>query len=165
MSNDDQLKYPIGGYSPKESYTDAERAQLIDTIESLPEKVETLIRNISEQQLDTPYREGGWTVRQVIHHLADSHMNACIRLYCTVTEDAPVREAYDEKAWALTAETTLDPVISVNVLKALHQKWSTLLKLLTPDQLKRSYIHPDNGKHVTLERQLALYAWHCDHHI
>ena len=165
MSNDEHLKYPVGRFVPAENYSSEEIRKCIETIESLPDKLESVIKNITDKELSTPYRDGGWTVRQVIHHMADSHMNAFIRLKWTLTEETPTIKAYDEKAWAVTDETALDPVISINFLKALHIKWVALLKLLKAEELKKSFLHPETGKHVSLERQIATYAWHCDHHL
>jgi hypothetical protein len=144
MSNDEQLRYPIGKFTAQDSYTPAEIKASIDRIEALPAKVETLVKTLSSAQLDTPYRDGGWTARQVLHHLPDSHMNAYIRVKWSLTESTPTIKAYDEKAWAETPETSLDPAMSVNLLKAVHVKWVSLLRL---------------------DRAIATYAWHGDHHL
>ena len=166
MSNlDDQLRYPIGKFSPQESYTQQELQQFISRIGNLPGKVEGLIRNFSADQFNTTYRDGGWTARQVIHHLADSHMNAYIRFKWTLTEETPMIKAYDEKLWAETPETKLDPAISVQLLKALHIKWVALLQTLKGEDLKKEFVHPETKKHVSVERLMALYAWHGDHHL
>lgn len=165
MNDEEKLRYPIGKFSPQESYTSQETQALINRIETLPGKIEALIKNFSASQLDTPYRTGGWTARQVLHHLPDSHMNAYIRFKWTLTEGTPTIKAYDEKAWAETPETKLDPVISLNFLKALHIKWVALLKLLKPEDLTREFLHPETKKHVRLDRLIALYAWHGDHHL
>jgi uncharacterized damage-inducible protein DinB len=165
MNNHDQLRYPIGRFAPKESYTQHEIKSFIDQIEDLPGKVETVIKNFSAQQFEQCYREGGWTARQVLHHLADSHTNAYIRFKWTLTEDTPTIKAYNEKAWAETPETALDPILSVNFLKTLHVKWVALLKLLEPEDLRRAFIHPETKNHVSLERLIALYAWHGEHHL
>jgi hypothetical protein len=165
MSSDEQLRYPIGKFSPKDDYSTEELTQFIARIESAPQKIEDLAKTIPSSKLDTPYREGGWTARQVLHHLADSHMNAYIRLKWTLTEETPLIKAYDEKAWAETAEVVLDPVMSINLLKALHVRWVELLKRVKPEEMKKSFVHPETGKHVTLARQLATYAWHGEHHM
>ena len=162
--SDDLLRYPIGKFSAKESYTPEEISTFIKTIEALPGKVESLAGNLSAKQLDTPYRPGGWTARQVLHHLPDSHMNAYIRIKWTITEDTPLIKAYDEKLWAQTPETKLDPEISINFLKALHVKWVTLMKLLTPEDLKKQFLHPESKKYVRIEAMIATYAWHSEHH-
>jgi hypothetical protein len=163
--NEEQLKYPIGKFSPKDSYTPDEITANINRIESLPAKVEALIKNFNSQQLDTPYREGGWTARQVIHHMADSHMNAYIRFKWTITESTPLIKAYDEKAWAETVEVKLDPTISLNLLKALHVKLAALLKQLSPAELNKEFTHPETKKNVRIDRMIATYAWHGEHHL
>lgn len=165
MNNDDHLRFPIGKFSAQESYTADELKACIDRIETLPSRVEALIKNFSPSKLDTAYRDGGWTARQVLHHLPDSHMNAYIRFKWSLTESTPTIKAYDEKAWAETPETRLDPAISLNFLKALHVKWVTLLRLLKPEDLRREFFHPETKKHVRLDRSIALYAWHGDHHL
>lgn len=164
MSEIDQLRYPIGKFLPQDSYTTEELQRFLSRIEALPVKIESLIRNFSAAQYDTPYREGGWTARQVLHHVADSHMNAYIRCKWTLTEDTPLIKAYNEKLWAETPETKLDPQISVILLKALHVKWVALLKLIKKEDLMREFVHPETKKHVRLDRLIALYAWHGDHH-
>src|SRR5690606_7466398 len=106
-----------------------------------------------------------WTGRQVVHHLADSHMNSYIRFKWTLTEATPVIKAYDEKAWAKTPETKLDPEISLKLLESLHPKWVALLKMLTKDDMKKSFIHPDTNKHNPIQHLIPMYAWHGDHHL
>lgn len=166
MNNtDEQLRFPIGKFEPKDQYTTDEIRENIKRIETLPAKVEALIKNFSSAQYETTYREGGWTARQVIHHLADSHMNSYIRFKWTLTEDTPIIKAYDEKLWAETPEAKLDPAMSLTLLKALHVKWVAMLNLLTPEDLNRSFIHPETKKHVRLDRLIALYAWHGEHHL
>jgi len=165
MSNQDQLRYPIGKFSPQESYSSAEIESFIGRIESFPSRLDQVVNTLSSALLDKPYREGGWTARQVLHHLADSHMNAYIRFKWTLTEETPLIKAYDEGAWAETAETSTDPVLSIQLLKALHPKWVALLNRITPEQHKRTFIHPETKKHVSLERMMATYAWHGDHHL
>lgn len=166
MNNtDEQLRFPIGKFEPKDQYTADEIRENIKRIETLPAKVEALIKNFSSSQYETTYREGGWTARQVIHHLADSHMNSYIRFKWTLTEDTPIIKAYDEKLWAETPEAKLDPAMSLTLLKALHVKWVDMLNLLTPEDLNRSFIHPETKKHVRLDRLIALYAWHGEHHL
>ncbi len=158
-------RYPIGKFEPKDSYTSAEVSSNILKIEGLPAQLEEAVRTLSAAQLDTPYREGGWTVRQVIHHVPDSHLNAYIRTKWTLTESTPTIKAYDEKLWAETAETSLDPELSLAFLKALHAKWVVLLKRLSPADLAREFYHPDSKKHQRLDRIIAMYAWHGAHHL
>ena len=163
MSTD--LRYPIGKFEPKESYTGEELKGFIQRIETLPARLEQAVARLSTAQLDTRYREGGWTRRQVIHHVADSHMNAYIRTKWTLTENSPLIKAYFEKEWAQTPETNADPALSLTLLKALHAKWIVLIKSLSHEDLKRSFIHPDTMNAVPLERLMGLYAWHGDHHL
>jgi hypothetical protein len=165
MSNDDALRFPIGKFAAKDSYTAAEVQQNISVIEQLPKKIEDLVKDFGEKQLNTVYREGGWTARQVLHHLSDSHMNAYVRFKWTLTEDTPVIKAYDEKAWATTPEVNADPSLSIAVLKPLHAKWVVLMRGLSTSDLQKQFIHPDGNKHIRLERMVALYAWHSEHHL
>jgi hypothetical protein len=165
MSNEEQLRYPIGKFSPQDSYTPKEITDLIGSIESVPERIESIVKKLSPAQLNMRYRDGGWTARQVVHHISDSHMNAYIRFKWTLTESTPTIKAYDEKAWAETPETQSDPMISLTLLKALHIKWVSLLKSLTQEDLKKEFFHPDTRKHVRLDRLIGLYAWHGDHHL
>jgi hypothetical protein len=161
---EDQLRYPVGKFTPQESYTPEDLSFFIKKIEEFPAKVEALAQTFTAAQLETPYREGGWTARQVLHHLPDSHMNAYTRIKWTITEQTPLIKAYYEKLWAETPETKLDPIISINFLKALHIKWVALMRLLSKEDLSKEFIHPETNKHVRVDRMIALYAWHCDHH-
>lgn len=163
--NDDSLRYPTGKFSPQPAYTTEEVEANIRRIEMVPASVEKLALTLSAQQLDTPYRDGGWTARQVIHHIADSHLNAYIRFKWTLTESTPTIKTYDEKLWAQTPETTLAPSVSIVLIKAHHVKWVSLLKTLSPSDLKKEFFHPDSKKNVPLDRLIALYAWHGEHHL
>lgn len=162
---EDILRYPIGKFLPKDQYTKNEIDLFVSRIESLPAKLEQEVSTLLESQLDTPYRDGGWTVRQVIHHMADSHMNAYIRFKWTLTEETPMIKAYDEKAWADTPETKSDPNLSIALLKALHAKWAVSLKGLVTSDLKKEFIHPETKKHIRLENLMGMYAWHGEHHL
>lgn len=163
--SDENLRYPVGKFQPKESYTAEEITKFIAAIEAAPEKIAEAFKKLSAKQLATPYREGGWTARQVLHHLADSHMHAYIRFKWTLTEASPTIKAYNEKLWAETYETTQDPALSVNLFKALHTKWVTLLRALTPADLEKYFVHPETGKQIRLDRLMATYAWHGEHHL
>ena len=160
----EQEKYPIGKFSGRPVWDAAAIAQDIDRVAQLPYKLEAAIAGLTWQQLDTPYREGGWTVRQVVHHVADSHMNSFIRFKWTLTESSPLIKAYDEKEWAKTPEITADPTLSVALLKALHAKWVLLMKGLTEQDWNKHFVHPD-GRNLKLNHTLGLYAWHGDHHL
>lgn len=159
------LRYPIGPFAPKETYSASDNAASIARIEALPANLEIAIKSLTDAQLDTPYRDGGWTVRQVVHHMADSHMNAFIRLKWTITEPTPLIKAYNEKDWAETPDTKLDVGLSVALIRALHAKWSAFLKTLTAEQVSREFLHPETKKLVRIDRQMALYAWHGEHHL
>ena len=165
MNDDLRLRYPVGKFSPQESYSDLELRQYIEQIENLPAEIKKTVEGFTTQQLDTRYRDGGWTVRQVLHHLADSHMNAYIRFKWTLTEETPLIKAYDEKAWAETPETKLDPDISIQLLGALHKKWTSLMKELDAASLGKKFIHPDTKRETPLDRMIATYAWHGQHHL
>jgi hypothetical protein len=159
------IRYPIGKFVAQESYTSEEISRFIDRIEALPDQLESAIKHMSDDQLDTPYREGGWTVRQVVHHVADSHMHAYIRTKWTLTEQEPVIKAYLEKLWAETGETSSTPETSISFLKALHAKWVTLLHSIPVDQLNRFFIHPESKKQISLKTLMGTYAWHGEHHL
>lgn len=163
--SDESLRYPVGKFQPKDSYTLPEIQQFIAAIEAAPEKISQAFQKLTAKQLDTPYREGGWTARQVLHHLADSHMHAYIRFKWTLTENSPTIKAYNEKLWAETYEIAQDPALSVNLLKALHTKWITLLRCLKPADFEKYFVHPETGKQVRLDRLAATYAWHGEHHL
>ncbi len=158
-------RYPIGKFQAAESYSSNDREGFLSRIASLPDRLESAIYGLSAAQLDTPYREGGWTVRQVIHHVADSHLNAYIRTKWTLTEEAPTIKAYDEKAWSITPEMAADPALSIRLLKALHARWTVLLGELSDSDLQRFFIHPATKKSVRLDQLIAMYAWHGDHHL
>jgi hypothetical protein len=165
MSQPEQRQYPIGKFQPKEKYTPSELSACIDLIGSLPEKIEAVASTRNAKLMDASYREGGWSARQVIHHLADSHMNAYIRVKWTLTENSPTIKAYNEKAWAETSETALDPHLSITLLHALHAKWVAVLKGLTSDDLQKHFVHPETHKEIRLDRMIAMYAWHGEHHL
>lgn len=159
------LRYPIGKFSARESYTEDECNEFLQRIETLPARLEAAVRGLNDTQLDTPYREGGWTVRQVTHHIPDSHLNAYIRTKWALTEASPLIKAYDEKAWATTPETGGDPAVSLSLLKSLHAKWVILLRALKEDERARTFTHPATGKAVRLDQLMGTYAWHGDHHL
>ena len=162
---EDILRYPIGKFAAKESYTIEEVNNFISRIESLPKKMEKAIEGLSVAQLDTPYREGGWAVRQVVHHVADSHINAYVRVKWTLTENTPIIKAYHEKIWAETPETKLAPALSLTLLFALHAKLVALTARIKAEDLTKKFIHPDSKKEVRLDQLLAMYAWHGEHHL
>jgi len=162
---DQNRQYPIGKFVRAEYYSTEDIASFIHEIESFPDRLRPILLKLIPQHLETSYRDGGWTARQLIHHLADSHLNAYIRCKWSLTEQTPLIKAYDEKAWAETPENKLDPLLSLNLLSALHKKWSLLLKSLTAEELQKSFIHPETNKHMRIDQLIALYAWHGNHHL
>jgi hypothetical protein len=164
VNNDEALRYPIGRNELKPSYTSAEVGALIDRMEAAPAEIERLFKSLSPRQWETPYRPGGWTARQVLHHIPDSHLNAYIRFKWTLTEETPIIKTYNEAAWAQTGEIATDPALAVALLKSLHAKWVPLLRSLGEAELQRSFYHPDSKKHIRLDQLIATYAWHGAHH-
>jgi hypothetical protein len=165
MTDLEQLRYPVGRFERLQAPLDrAAREVHIETIAGTPATFLSLTRGRSDAQLDTPYRPGGWTVRQVVHHVPDSHMNAYIRMKFAVTEDAPAIKAYAEEKWAELPEAKSGPAeMSVALLDALHRRWVMFLRALTEAEFAKVYVHPELGR-VTLDEALALYSWHCRHH-
>ncbi|WGH76015.1 putative metal-dependent hydrolase [Tenacibaculum tangerinum] len=161
----EELKYPIGKPQIPIEISPELINDWICIIEAFPEKLHKLVSNLSEEQLDTPYRKEGWTIRQVIHHCADSHHNSYTRFKWTLTEDKPVIKAYFEDRWAALFDSKKAPIqLSLNTLKALHAKWVYFLKGLTENDLRKSFIHPDGHEEVSLKENIGIYAWHCEHH-
>ena len=156
-------RYPIGKFTPVTALSAAERKARIAEIEAAPADFRRAVAGLNDAQLDTPYRTGGWTVRQVAHHLPDSHMNAYIRFKWGLTEEFPAIKTYEEKDWAKTPEMTAPIAMSLDLLTALHQRWVTLLRAMTPDDFARAVQHPEWGA-PTLDTLVALYAWHGRHH-
>lgn len=157
-------RYPIGKYEPK-PYSEAQKTEWLNAIYALPEELERVVQTLDDAQLNTPYREGGWTVKQLIHHIADSHMNAYIRFKLGLTEDKPIIKPYEEKAWALSADNETVPVnISLTLLHALHRRWYAAIEHLTQSDFERVVIHPQQGREMSLWLLLGLYAWHGKHH-
>ncbi|MHB8653939.1 MAG: YfiT family bacillithiol transferase [Terriglobia bacterium] len=158
-------RYPVGKFAWPENVSEADRKQYISQIEEAPGKLRSAIQGLSGAQLDTPYREGGWTVKQVAHHLADSHMNAFIRFKLALTENEPTIKPYEQQHWAELPDGKTAPVeISLDLLTSLHRRWVVLLKSMKPEDFARTFRHPEMGV-VKLERNLALYAWHGRHHV
>ncbi len=161
----DKLKYPIGNFITPEHITEQDLKSYIRTIEEFPALLKNLVKDFSEEQLNTPYRPKGWTVKQVIHHVADSHMNAYIRFKLALTEDMPTIKAYYEDKWAELGDYKLTShKISLDLLEALHIKWINLLKSMSKKDFEKSYFHPEYGKEFQLDEIAAMYSWHCNHH-
>lgn len=158
-------RYPVGKFSFSGPTDEAQRKQLIDQIAQAPAALRAAISGLNKQQLETPYRDGGWTVRQVVHHVPESHMNAYIRFKLALTEDEPTIKPYMEDRWAKTDEVQATPLeTSLTLLDSLHDRWVRLLRSLKPEDWKRTFRHPEMET-VSLEKNLALYAWHGRHHV
>jgi uncharacterized damage-inducible protein DinB len=160
----DDLRYPTGTFKRPSSLSESERRAHVETIAATPSKFRAAVRGLTDAQLDTPYRPGGWTVRQLVHHVPDSHANAYIRFKLALTEDTPTIKPYDEAAWAQLEDSRSTPVeTSLTMLDVVHDRWVRLLRAMTPAQFERKLNHPENGM-MTLDQLLAMYAWHGPHH-
>jgi uncharacterized damage-inducible protein DinB len=158
------LRYPVGRFKQPEKITPEKRMSAIATLAEMPEKLSEALEGLDRDQLNTPYREGGWTVRQLVHHLADSHMNAFVRIRLALTEDWPTIVAYDEKAWAMLHDSAAPAQWSVALLENLHARWVMFLESLNEEQWQRGFKHPERGD-STIETTALLYAWHSRHHV
>jgi len=158
------LRYPIGPFNPAPPSDSMRRAAMAD-IAGLPQQMRSAVSGLTEAQLDTPYRPGGWTVRQVVHHVADSHMNAFIRLRLALTEDRPTIKPYDEKLWAELRDMRLPVDPSLVILDGLHRRWSDLLSGLSDADYERTFVHPEHGRALTLDWLAQNYGWHSRHHV
>ena len=160
----EELRYPIGRFSPPASSVPGIRAAQIQTVRLLPERLRAAVAGLDDARLDTPYRDGGWTVRQVVHHLADSHAVAYIRCKHALTEDWPTLRPYDEAAWAELADSRSLPVdVSLAIIEGLHARWVALLESLGEEGFQKGYNHPQRGRE-NLAKALAMYDWHSRHH-
>jgi hypothetical protein len=161
----DSLRYPVGPFDMESKPTEAERSQLINQIAETPSLLRAAVRGLSDEQLDTPYRPDGWTVRQVVHHVPDSHLNSYVRFKLALTEEEPTIRPYMEDRWAGLEDSRITPPeVSLSLLEALHERWVILLRSLSTQDFERTFRHPDLGP-VSLNKNLALYAWHGRHHI
>lgn len=159
------LKYPIGKFNLPETITPELIDEAISEIKDFPKKLFSGVSTLSPAQLDTPYRPGGWTVRQLVHHCADSHCNAYVRFKLALTEENPQIKPYDEAAWALLEDSKLPIEPSLEIIKAIHLKWGVLLESMKSDQFERTYFHPEKQKSQKLAEITLLYAWHSQHHL
>ena len=161
----EQLKYPIGQANIPNNITSEQIEEWISILEEFPRKLPKLVQNLSDNQLDTSYREGGWTVRQVIHHLADSHHNSYTRFKWTLTEDKPIIKAYYEERWAELHDSKSAPILlSLDALASTHAKLVYFIKGLSQKNLESIFIHPDGNEEVSLKENIGIYAWHSQHH-
>lgn len=164
-NTNEDLRFPIGRFKlPKEvSFNEVLKAKEIIT--NFPKKLNDAFKALSENQLALPYRPDGWTARQVIHHCADSHMNALIRFKLALTEDKPFIKPYDQSKWAELSDNKLDPALSIMILENIHKRWVALMDDMTDEDWKRSFVHPEYQQEQRLEQAAMLYAWHCEHHL
>jgi hypothetical protein len=159
-------RYPIGNFAYDGAMTDARRAACVARIAAAPAALRAAVAGLSDAQLDTPYRPGGWTVRQVVHHVPDSHLNAYVRIRLALTEDTPTIKPYEEARWAeLPDARTLPVEASLSLLEGLHGRWMALLKSLGPGDGARQFLHPEHGRLITIDELIAMYAWHGEHHV
>lgn len=158
------LRYPVGRFDPAAPVTSDMREPAIAAIAELPARMRAAVAGLADAQLDTPYRPGGWTVRQLVHHVADSHMNGYIRTKLALTEHEPTIKPYDQDAWAPLPDSRLPIDISLGVLDGVHARWTAVWRSLTPAHFARIFHHPEIGT-VSLDLQLQHYAWHCRHHV
>ncbi|OJU72600.1 MAG: metal-dependent hydrolase [Bacteroidetes bacterium 47-18] len=162
---DQNLKYPIGRFVKPSVISKVELHNWIEIIGAFPKALKNETEPMPDNLLDTPYREGGWTARQVVHHCADSHINAFIRFKLALTEDNPIIKPYNEALWAELSDSKFLPIqSSLSVLEGLHYRWYILLKNMDDEMLKRKYTHPEHGTEFTLDEAVGMYAWHCNHH-
>ncbi len=160
------LRYPIGSFTAPPSVAAGDRAGWLDDVGALPGRLRNAISELTDQQLDTPYRDGGWTVRQVVHHLADSHINSYTRFRLALTENEPAIKPYEEARWAaLPDAVSAPPELSLTLLEALHARWVLLMRSFGEEEWLRTFRHPEHGRAMTLHETLALYAWHGRHHV
>jgi uncharacterized damage-inducible protein DinB len=163
MTDPDDLRYPIGRFAPPAASLPGIRAAHIETLRLLPKRLRGAVKGLTDSQLDTPYREGGWTVRQVVHHVADSHPVCLMRFKLALTEDWPTINPYDEAAWANLADSRLPVDVSLSLIAAMHKRWVALLESLTDEDFQKGFNHPERGR-LNLATTLALYDWHSRHH-
>jgi len=158
-------RFPVGKFEYEGVPTEKQKQVMLQEIEDTPKNLRAAVKGLSDKQLDTPYREGGWTVRQLIHHVPDSHVNAYVRFKLALTESEPTIKTYEEARWAELPDTKATPIeVSLTLLESLHDRWIRLLRSLTPEDWKKTFRHPVLGP-MTLEKTLALYAWHGRHHV
>lgn len=168
MTNEtlEKLKYPIGQFEAPETITQTHLDNWIEILETLPAKVEALVKDLDAAQLQRTYRPGGWNIQELVHHIADSHHNSYTRFKWALTENTPLIKAYNEQAWAELIDTQTAPIqLSITYLYALHAKLVYLLKRLTPEQLELAFIHPEDNSRTTLKENIGKYAWHSRHHL
>jgi hypothetical protein len=162
----EQLKFPIGKFEKPKTITKDDLLKWISEISTFPTRMKNEVNNLTNQQLDTQYRPEGWTIRQVVHHCADSHMNSLTRFKLTLTEDKPTVKPYYEERWAELADSKNMPIEpSLKMIEGIHERWTVLLNNLTESDYSKIFIHPEHGKEYRMDENIGLYAWHCNHHL
>lgn len=164
VDTDDVQRYPIGRFQRRPSYISAERAAFVERLAALPAQLTAALDGLADAALDEPYRPGGWTIRQLVHHLADSHANAYMRIKLALTEDEPTIKPYNHEAWVRTPDMAVPVASSVTLLAAVHERLVALLRPVREAEAARALIHPENGR-MTVDQVIAMYAWHGDHHV
>jgi uncharacterized damage-inducible protein DinB len=163
MTAENDLRFPIGKFDAAQEISPEKRREFIQTIKDLPGKITEAVENLSDEQLDTPYRPEGWTIRQTVHHVADSHLNAYCRFKLALTEDFPTIRPYFEDRWANLSDSRMPVDVSLKLIESIHARWANLLESMTDEDFLRKLNHPETGEWI-LEKMLALYAWHSLHH-
>jgi len=162
----EKLKYPVGKFKTPAEFSESNRHEAIEALRMLPLNLKAEIEELSEEQLDTPYRAGGWSVRQLMHHIADSHMNSFMRFKLALTEDNPTIKPYDQDGWVQMEESKiLNPMISIKILEGIHERLVYILKRMSEEEFGRTLYHPEMKKNLSLDAMLALYGWHSRHHL
>ena len=161
----DSLRYPVGRFNATTSFTAATRRVAIERIAALPSDLRAAVSGLDDRQLDTPYRPEGWTVRQVVHHVADSHMNGLTRTKLALTENSPVIKPYDENAWATLGDMRLPIDVSLAIIDGIHARWAAVFRSMNDALFARTLVHPERGITMTLDFQVHDYAWHSSHHV
>jgi hypothetical protein len=162
----EKLKYPIGDFKKPETISDVDIINWIKQIEEFPGKINELTSNLTTEELHFNYRLNGWNIKQVVHHCADSHINAFIRIKLALTENTPTIKPYQEALWANLPDGNTNSISdSLLLIKGLHARWTTLLKSLKPEDFEKEYYHPENNRNYKLNDAIAIYAWHCNHHL
>lgn len=163
--NLEQLKYPVGKFVKPESITKEIIDSAISEIENFPNLVKAEIQNLDEKDLQLRYRPEGWTISQVVHHCADSHINSYMRFKLALTESVPTIKPYEESLWAKLPDNNLSPFVSLKLLEALHERWVYILKSLSEEDLNKEFIHPEQSERISLKENILIYSWHCQHHL
>jgi hypothetical protein len=158
------LKYPVGRFDCSKDYSDSAVHHAIEMIRLFPDRIRNLVGPLNADQQDVPYRPGGWNTRQVIHHCADSHMNAYIRFKLALTEDQPTIKPYDQDAWAKLADSELEVSVSLKIIDGVHKRWTAILENMSASDWKRVYFHPEFSFPQELNKVACMYGWHCEHH-